>query len=70
MITEVFIPNLPESVPDATLLDWTKAVGDITVDEVLVELETDKVVLEVSAPASGVLTRSSSKPARQGSQVT
>ena len=57
MITEVFIPNLPESVPDATLLDWTKAVGDaVTVDEVLVELETDKVVLEVSAPASGVLT--------------
>ena len=57
MITEVVIPNLPESVPDATLLDWTKAVGDaVTVDEVLVELETDKVVLEVSAPASGVLT--------------
>ena len=57
MITKVFIPNLPESVPDATLLDWTKAVGDaVTVDEVLVELETDKVSVEVPAPVSGTLT--------------
>ena len=56
MIVDVKIPLLPESVPDATLLDWTKQVGDVVEkDEVLVELETDKVVLEVSAPVSGAL---------------
>ena len=57
MIVDVKIPVLPESVPDATLLDWTKQVGDpVQKDEVLVELETDKVVLEVSAPQAGVVT--------------
>ena len=57
MIVDVKIPLLPESVPDATLLDWTKQVGNVVEkDEVLVELETDKVVLEVSAPVSGLLT--------------
>lgn len=56
MIVEVVIPNLPESVPDATLLEWTKSPGDaVTKDETLVELETDKVVLEVPCPADGVL---------------
>jgi len=54
---EVKVPTLPESVPDATLLDWKKQVGEaVAQDEILVELETDKVVLEVPAPQGGVLT--------------
>ncbi len=57
MSVEVKVPVLPESVPDATLLDWKKQPGDaVEIDEVLIELETDKVVLEVPAPESGVLT--------------
>ena len=56
MSVEVKVPTLPESVPDATLLDWRKQVGDaVAQDEILVELETDKVVLEVPAPQAGVL---------------
>jgi len=48
---------LPESVADALMLDWSKQVGDsVTRDEILVEVETDKVVLEVPAPEDGVLT--------------
>ena len=57
MSIEVKVPTLPESVPDATLLDWKKQVGEaVAQDEILVELETDKVVLEVPAPQGGVLT--------------
>ena len=57
MSIEVKVPTLPESVPDATLLDWKKQVGEaVAQDEILVELETDKVVLEVPAPQAGVLT--------------
>ena len=57
MTVEVKVPTLPESVPDATLLDWRKKVGDaVAQDEILVELETDKVVLEVPAPQAGVLS--------------
>ena len=57
MSIEIKVPTLPESVPDATLLDWKKQVGDaVAQDEILVELETDKVVLEVPAPKAGVLT--------------
>ena len=56
MIVDVTVPVLAESVPDATLLDWNKQIGEpIAEGEVLIELETDKVVLEVVAPASGVL---------------
>jgi 2-oxoglutarate dehydrogenase E2 component (dihydrolipoamide succinyltransferase) len=56
MTIEVKVPQLPESVADATLLTWHKAPGDTVMrDESLVELETDKVVLEVPAPVSGVL---------------
>ena len=56
MSVEVKVPTLPESVPDATVLQWRKAVGDaVAEDEILVELETDKVVLEVPAPKAGVL---------------
>jgi 2-oxoglutarate dehydrogenase E2 component (dihydrolipoamide succinyltransferase) len=53
---EVKVPTLPESVPDATVLEWRKNEGDsVEQDEILVELETDKVVLEVPAPQAGVL---------------
>src|ERR1700675_967191 len=56
MTTEVRVPQLPESVADATLVAWHKKPGDSVVrDENLVDLETDKVVLEVPAPAAGVL---------------
>ena len=54
---DIKVPTLPESVPDATLLDWKKQLGEqVERDEVLLELETDKVVLEVPAPVSGVLS--------------
>ena len=56
MTIEVRVPQLPESVADATLVSWHKKPGDIVArDENLVDLETDKVVLEVPAPAAGVL---------------
>ena len=56
MSTDITVPQLPESVSDATVASWTKKKGDsVKRDEVLVELETDKVVLEVPAPADGVL---------------
>ena len=56
MTTEVRVPQLPESVADATLVAWHKKPGDSVVrDENLVDLETDKVVLEVPAPVAGVL---------------
>jgi 2-oxoglutarate dehydrogenase E2 component (dihydrolipoamide succinyltransferase) len=57
MTIEVRVPQLPESVADATLIGWRKQPGDaVARDENLVDLETDKVVLEVPAPAAGVLT--------------
>ena len=56
MSIEVKVPNLPESVADATIATWHKKVGERVVrDENIVDLETDKVVLEVPAPADGVL---------------
>jgi 2-oxoglutarate dehydrogenase E2 component (dihydrolipoamide succinyltransferase) len=56
MTIEVRVPQLPESVADATLVTWHKAVGDtVARDENLADLETDKVVLEVPAPVAGVL---------------
>ena len=55
-IVEVKVPQLSESVAEATLLVWKKKPGDVVAtDEILVEIETDKVVLEVPAPAAGVL---------------
>ena len=57
MSIEVKVPQLPESVTDATLVAWHKRAGDsVRRDENLVDLETDKVVLEVPAPSDGVLT--------------
>ena len=56
MTVDVKVPVLAESVPDATLLEWRKQPGDtVERDEILIELETDKVVLEVPAPEAGVL---------------
>jgi 2-oxoglutarate dehydrogenase E2 component (dihydrolipoamide succinyltransferase) len=56
MSTEIKVPALPESVSDATLVSWHKNVGDqVNRDENLADLETDKVVLEIPAPVSGVL---------------
>ena len=57
MNIEVLTPNLPESVSDATVVNWHKQAGDnVQKNENLVDLETDKVVLEVPAPESGVLS--------------
>ncbi|NNF16994.1 MAG: 2-oxoglutarate dehydrogenase complex dihydrolipoyllysine-residue succinyltransferase [Gammaproteobacteria bacterium] len=57
MSVEVKVPQLPESVADATLVGWHKQAGDsVRRDENLVDLETDKVVLEVPAPVSGVIS--------------
>ena len=56
-IVEVKVPQLSESVAEATMLQWKKKVGDsVAIDETLIEIETDKVVLEVPAPSAGVLT--------------
>ena len=55
-IVEVKVPQLSESVAEATLLQWKKKVGEpVAADEILIDIETDKVVLEVPAPAAGVL---------------
>jgi 2-oxoglutarate dehydrogenase E2 component (dihydrolipoamide succinyltransferase) len=55
-IVEVKVPQLSESVAEATLLQWKKQPGEaVAIDEILIEIETDKVVLEVPAPAAGVL---------------
>jgi 2-oxoglutarate dehydrogenase E2 component (dihydrolipoamide succinyltransferase) len=56
-IFEVKVPQLSESVAEATLLQWKKKVGDaVAQDEILIEIETDKVVLEVPSPSAGVIT--------------
>ena len=58
MTIEIKVPPLPESVSDATLVAWHKTVGEgVARDENLVDLETDKVVLEVPAPASGTIAK-------------
>src|SRR6185437_12971477 len=56
MTIEIRVPQLPESITDATLVGWHKQPGEsVSRDENLADLETDKVVLEVPAPANGVL---------------
>ncbi len=55
-VVEVKVPQLSESVAEATLLQWKKKVGDsVAVDEILIDVETDKVVLAVPAPSAGVI---------------
>ena len=57
MTTDIQVPSLGESVTEATIARWYKKIGDpVTVDEPLLELETDKVTLEVPAPVTGQLT--------------
>ncbi|HEY9065862.1 MAG TPA: biotin/lipoyl-containing protein, partial [Burkholderiaceae bacterium] len=57
-IVEVKVPQLSESVAEATLLQWKKKPGEkVELDEILIEIETDKVVLEVPAPSAGVLSQ-------------
>ena len=56
-IVEVKVPQLSESVAEATMLQWKKKVGEsVSADEILIDIETDKVVLEVPAPAAGVIS--------------
>lgn len=58
MSTDIKVPTLPESVADALIVTWHKAEGDaISRDEIIVDIETDKVVLEVPAPVDGVLEK-------------
>ena len=58
MSIEIKIPPLPESVSDATIVSWHKRAGDaVAQDHILVDIETDKVVLEIPAPTSGTLER-------------
>ncbi|WP_298123729.1 biotin/lipoyl-containing protein, partial [Brevundimonas sp.] len=67
-MADILTPALGESVTEATIARWTKAAGDaVTKDEVLVELDTDKVSLEVVAPADGVLAEIK---AAEGATVT
>ena len=62
IMTEIRVPTLGESVTEATIGKWFKKPGDaVTADEPLVELETDKVTLEVPAPAAGVLSEIAAK---------
>src|SRR6185369_5487308 len=66
MRIEVKVPQLPESVAEATLVSWHKKLGDMVArDENLVDVETDKVVLELPAPQAGVLVE-----IRQGDGAT
>ena len=58
MAIEIKVPQLPESVADATLVTWHKKPGDyVERDENLIDIETDKVVMELPAPMSGVLVK-------------
>src|ERR1700724_2487952 len=67
MATEIKVPTLGESVTSATVARWMKHEGEtVALDEPLVELETDKVTVEVGAPTAGVLTAIS---APEGSEV-
>ena len=62
MASEIRVPTLGESVSEATIGKWVKKVGDsVKADEILLELETDKVSIEVPSPASGVLSEITAK---------
>ena len=67
MATEIRVPTLGESISEATVGKWFKQRGDtVKADEPLVELETDKVTLEVNAPAAGVLTEIAAETGADG----
>ena len=66
MAIEIKAPAFPESVADGEVATWHKAEGDtVTRDELLVEIETDKVVMEVVAPESGVLQKIAANEGRR-----
>src|SRR6202158_3677210 len=66
-MTEIRVPTLGESVTEATIGRWFKKAGDaVAVDEPLVELETDKVTIEVPAPSAGVLGEITAKDGETG----
>jgi len=68
MATEITVPTLGESLSEATVATWLKSVGDaVAADEPVLELETDKVTIEVNAPAAGTLTEIT---VEEGSEVT
>ncbi|HNM06692.1 MAG TPA: dihydrolipoamide succinyltransferase, partial [Leptospiraceae bacterium] len=57
MAVEIKVPEMGESITEATLINWTKKTGDsVEADEILAELETDKVTMELRSPAAGVIT--------------
>ena len=61
-MTDIKVPTFPESVEDGAIATWHKQVGDsFNRDELLVEIETDKVILEVPAPQDGTLTKITAK---------
>src|ERR1700742_2567568 len=63
MSTQIVVPPMGESVSEATVAKWLKKVGDaVRVDEPLVELETDKVTLEVNATAAGTISEIKAQP--------
>src|SRR6476659_10197422 len=67
MATEILVPTLGESVSSATVARWLKKAGEaVAADEPLVELETDKVTVEVNAPSAGVIDAIS---ANEGAEV-
>ena len=67
MATEITVPTLGESLSEATVATWLKSVGDaVQADEPILELETDKVTIEVNAPAGGTLTQIA---AEEGAEV-
>ncbi|NCY25118.1 MAG: dihydrolipoamide succinyltransferase, partial [Alphaproteobacteria bacterium] len=67
MATDIIVPTLGESVSTATVARWLKKAGEaVAADEPLVELETDKVTVEVNAPSAGVLAAIS---ANEGAEV-
>ena len=69
MLIEVKVPQLPESVTEATLVSWHKAEGEyVQRDENLIDLETDKVVLELPAPQAGVLVKNHQEKRRDRRQ--
>ena len=62
MIEKILVPVLGESITEATVSKWLKKAGDrVEADEAIVELETDKVNLEVPSPVNGILTEINSK---------
>lgn len=62
MAAEIKVPEMGESITEATLINWTKKVGDsVQADEILAEIETDKVTMELRASVSGTIQELSKK---------